>query len=91
MKTLPFSPGSLVPDYFRDSGGDTQELSVPQQESTFREWCVQNSLIPGVEFKDIARPGSSRAPGLPMMRSSLRRERGYCSPILKQFEFYKRS
>lgn len=59
MKTIPFPTGSLVAAYFRDSGGDTQELSVPQQENAFNEWCVQNSLIPGAVFRDIARPGSS--------------------------------
>jgi DNA invertase Pin-like site-specific DNA recombinase len=54
-----FPPGSLVAAYFRDSGGDTQELSVLQQESAFQTWCTQNGLIPGAIFRDIARPGSS--------------------------------
>jgi DNA invertase Pin-like site-specific DNA recombinase len=58
-KKTPFQTGSLVAAYFRDSGGDTQELSVPQQESAFRSWCTQNGLIPGAIFKDIAQPGSS--------------------------------
>jgi DNA invertase Pin-like site-specific DNA recombinase len=56
---MPFPPGSLVAAYFRDSGGDTQEMSVPQQESAFHAWCTQNGLIPGAVFRDIARPGSS--------------------------------
>jgi len=56
---IPFSPGNLVAAYFRDSGGDTQELSVPQQESVFRRWCNEHNLIPGRVFKDAARPGSS--------------------------------
>jgi len=59
MNNHPFTSGSLVAAYFRDSGGDTQELSVPQQESAFRAWCAQNGLIPGAIFKDVARPGSS--------------------------------
>lgn len=59
IKILPFLPGSLVAAYFRDSGGDTQEMSVPQQENAFREWCTQNGLIPGAVFRDVARPGSS--------------------------------
>jgi DNA invertase Pin-like site-specific DNA recombinase len=59
MNAHPFPPGSLVAAYFRDSGGDTQELSVPQQESAFRTWCLQNRLIPGAIFNDIARSGSS--------------------------------
>jgi DNA invertase Pin-like site-specific DNA recombinase len=59
MNVHSFSPGGLVAAYFRDSGGDTQELSVPQQESAFRTWCAQNGLIPGAVFKDVARPGSS--------------------------------
>jgi DNA invertase Pin-like site-specific DNA recombinase len=59
MNNHSFPPGSLAAAYFRDSGGDTQELSVPQQESAFRAWCAQNGLIPGAIFKDVARPGSS--------------------------------
>jgi DNA invertase Pin-like site-specific DNA recombinase len=55
----PFSTGSLVAAYFRDSGGDTQELSVPQQENAFQAWCTQNGLVPGAVFRDVARPGSS--------------------------------
>lgn len=59
MSSNPFPPGSLVAAYFRDSGGDTQELSVPQQEHAWRSWCAQNSLIPGAIFADASRPGSS--------------------------------
>ena len=59
MNNHSFPSGSLAAAYFRDSGGDTQELSVPQQESAFRAWCAQNGLIPGAIFKDVARPGSS--------------------------------
>lgn len=57
--TLPFQPGDQVAAYFRDSGGSSQELSVPRQESEFRRWCADNGLIPGNIFKDEARPGSS--------------------------------
>lgn len=56
---LPFQPGDQVAAYFRDSGGDKQELSVPRQEAEFRRWCLENGLIPGQVFKDTARPGSS--------------------------------
>jgi site-specific DNA recombinase len=57
--TSPFTPGNLVAAYFRDSGGDTQELSISQQENAFHTWCTQNGLVPGAVFKDAARPGSS--------------------------------
>lgn len=56
---IPFKPGDQVVAYFRDSGGDKQELSVPRQESEFLRWCNENGLIPGHIFKDEARPGSS--------------------------------
>lgn len=58
-KSIPFTPGDQVAAYFRDSGGDKQELSVPRQEAEFRRWCQENGLIPGSIFKDEARPGSS--------------------------------
>lgn len=56
---LPFQPGDCVAAYFRDSGGDEQELSIPQQERFFLEWCKQNHLQSGEIFKDSAKPGSS--------------------------------
>lgn len=58
-KNAPFHPGDQVVAYFRDSGGDKQELSVSRQEDEFRRWCQENGLIPGQVFKDEARPGSS--------------------------------
>lgn len=59
MADKPFSPGSLAAGYFRDSGGDSQEASVGQQEAAFLAWCSQNGIVPGAVFKDQARPGSS--------------------------------
>ena len=59
MNRSPFPPGSHVAAYFRDSGGDTQELSIQQQEAAFRAWCAEHGLIPGQVFTDAARPGSS--------------------------------
>lgn len=59
MPKHPFPPGSLVAAYFRDSGGETQDLSIPQQEARFRAWCAQNGLVAGAVFRDAARPGSS--------------------------------
>lgn len=57
----PFPPGSALIGYFRDSGGDKQNLSVIQQETNFREWCLQNGYLPGHTFTDKARPGTSTA------------------------------
>lgn len=58
-KEQPFQPGDLVGGYFRDSGGDTQELSIGQQEAAFYEFCARTGLIAGAIFEDAARPGSS--------------------------------
>lgn len=60
MSKQPFSPGDLVAGYFRDSGGDAQELSVAQQEGVFRAWCAEHRLAVGVVFRDTAQ-GSSVA------------------------------
>lgn len=59
--SCPFSPGSIVAAYFRDSGGETQDLSISQQETAFRSWCQQHGLAAGRIFRDAARPGSSVA------------------------------
>lgn len=61
MKTQPFPPGSLVAAYFRDSGGETQDLSISQQEAHFKIWLTENGLAAGAVFRDAARPGSSVA------------------------------
>ena len=50
----------MVAGYFRDSGGDAQELSVTQQEGVFRAWCAEHRLAVGVVFRDTAQ-GSSVA------------------------------
>lgn len=55
----PFQPGATVAAYARDSGGESQELSVGQQLDAFRTFCMQNGLIPGTIFSDVATPGSS--------------------------------
>ncbi len=59
MPSQPFPAGALVSAYLRDSGGESQDLSVPQQEASFRAWCSKNGLIPGAIFNDAARPGST--------------------------------
>jgi DNA invertase Pin-like site-specific DNA recombinase len=67
----PFSPGDRVCAYFRDSGGEDQDLSVDQQSSEFSAWCKASGLVPGRVFIDRARPGSSvvgREDFLAMMR-----------------------
>lgn len=55
----PFPPGARVAAYLRDSGGDEQDLSVPQQERAIQKWCSENGTILTHIFKDIATPGSS--------------------------------
>lgn len=55
----PFPPGSLICAYLRDSGGDDQDLSVPQQEASLRAWCFDNGLTLSLIFSDVAAPGSS--------------------------------
>lgn len=55
----PFPPGSHICAYFRDSGGDEQDLSVDQQEHVARAWCLENNVILTRIFPDIARVGSS--------------------------------
>lgn len=57
----PFQPGDAVCAYLRDSGGESQDLSVNQQSDFFIKWCGDNGLTPGQIFIDRARPGSSIA------------------------------
>ena len=60
MRTnTPFSPGTRVVAYLRDSGGEDQELSVDQQENSIRSWCADNSLALTRVYTDAAAPGSS--------------------------------
>ncbi|MGA2503148.1 MAG: recombinase family protein [Anaerolineales bacterium] len=54
-------PGSRVWAYLRDSGGDAQEQSVPQQESEIREYCDRYELNLVHVFRDIAKSGGSAA------------------------------
>lgn len=55
----PFEVDSRVDAYFRDSGGDEQELSVARQEAEFLRWCAAHGYRPGRVFKDEARVGST--------------------------------
>jgi DNA invertase Pin-like site-specific DNA recombinase len=59
MTTPPFPPGDQVAGYFRDSGGDEQDLSVERQVAEFRRWLGENGLHEGQLFTDAARPGST--------------------------------
>jgi site-specific DNA recombinase len=54
-------PGSLAWAYLRDSGGESQEQSVGQQEAVICEYCELNGLVLVKVFKDIARSGGSVA------------------------------
>ena len=55
--TLP--PGSLVWAYVRDSGGNEQEQSVPQQESEIRAYCKTYGLVIRRVYKDVAKSAKS--------------------------------
>ncbi len=59
LSTTTLPPGTPVAAYLRDSGGDTQELSLPQQEAEIRAWCEARGLALTRIFRDEARPGSS--------------------------------
>lgn len=82
MTNIPFRPGERVAGYFRDSGGDEQDLSVDRQIAEFRTWLSENNLIEGQLFIDAARPGSTTLgrEGLTAMqahfRSGLAEEKG---------------
>lgn len=53
----PFTPGSRLAAYLRDSGGRDQDLSVLQQEQAIGEWCKTNGFILSRVFRDEARSG----------------------------------
>jgi DNA invertase Pin-like site-specific DNA recombinase len=55
----PFPTGALIAAYLRDSGGEDQDLSVPQQEAALKAWCSDNALSLTRIFRDIATPGST--------------------------------
>jgi site-specific DNA recombinase len=58
--TSPFSPGSPVAAYLRDSGGSEQEQSLESQERAIRAWCQANDLRLSIIFRDSA-SGTSTA------------------------------
>jgi DNA invertase Pin-like site-specific DNA recombinase len=58
-KTL--KPGLICWVYARDSGGDSQELSIHQQEHEIAEYANQNGLAIDRFFRDEAKSGTTRA------------------------------
>jgi DNA invertase Pin-like site-specific DNA recombinase len=52
-------PGKTVWAYVRDSGGASQEKSVPQQESQIKEFCNANALHLARIFADVGKSGGS--------------------------------
>lgn len=52
-------PGCTVWAYLRDSGGDGQEQSVPQQKEEISEYCKRHRLILAHVFSDTAKSGGS--------------------------------
>jgi site-specific DNA recombinase len=56
---IPFLPGDEVVAYLRDSGHENQELSVDQQESELREFCIEHGIVLFRTYIDEARQGSS--------------------------------
>lgn len=45
--------------YLRDSGGDTQDLSIPQQRTAIDAWAASNHALITHYYTDEARPGST--------------------------------
>ncbi len=52
MNKNPFLSGSLLVAYLRDSGHETQELSIEQQEQELRSWCDRHDYILNRIYKD---------------------------------------
>jgi site-specific DNA recombinase len=52
-------PGAIVWAYLRDSGGEGQEQSVPQQRSELEAYCTSYGLSLNIVFADVARSGGS--------------------------------
>jgi len=59
MTELPFPAGSRLVAYLRDSGGDDQDLSIPQQLSHIQAWCADHGFILAQAYTDEARTGST--------------------------------
>ena len=55
----PLPAGSLVWGYARDSGGDSQDLSVQQQIQAMQNYCERFDLVLVHVFQDEASPGGS--------------------------------
>lgn len=53
----PFPPGAQVAAYFRDSGGNLQDMSVAQQQAAVGAWCKEHGLVLARVFADVARSG----------------------------------
>lgn len=53
------NPGATVWDYLRDSGGTSQELSVPQQDQEVERFCAMYGFVRVRSFCDVARSGTS--------------------------------
>jgi hypothetical protein len=43
--TVPFPAGKRLVAYLRDSGGERQELSIPQQEEKLAAWCRDKGVL----------------------------------------------
>lgn len=59
LTNSPFPTGAQVVAYLRDSGGEDQDLSVPQQAASIAAWAIDHGLILLNLYKDEAAPGSS--------------------------------
>lgn len=51
--------GSIVWGYLRDSGGDSQEQSVPQQKEELQSYCQKHGLALSHTFIDVAKTGGT--------------------------------
>lgn len=54
-------PGSSICAYVRDSGGESQEQSIPQQKAELKAYCLQYGLVLDRIFSDEAKSAGSVA------------------------------
>lgn len=59
ITTCPFPAGAKIVCYVRDSGGDTQDLSVQQQINEIKKFCAEHHLVLTRTFADEAKSGTT--------------------------------
>lgn len=63
MTNFPFTPGTRLAAYLRDSGGNEQDLSLDRQRLEISAWAAEHELIisPVDWYEDAARSGTTTA------------------------------